>query len=56
VTGYLLANAGFNIFAAPSVFRYQVLPLILLFAFTIGGIDLFFVSFCPTNDKKNQVP
>ena len=56
VTGYLLANAAFNIFAAPSVFRYQVLPLILLFAFTVGGIDLFFVSFCPTNDKKNQVP
>ncbi len=56
VTGYLLANAGFNIFAAPSVFRYQALPLILLFAFSVGGIDTFFVSFCPTNDKKNQVP
>jgi 4-amino-4-deoxy-L-arabinose transferase-like glycosyltransferase len=56
VTGYLLANAGFNIFAASSVFRYQVLPLILLFAFTVGGISLFFVSFCSTNDKKNQVP
>jgi hypothetical protein len=56
VTGYFLANAGFSIFATPSVFRYQVLPLILLFAFTVGGISLFFVSFCPTNDKKNQVP
>jgi hypothetical protein len=52
VTGYFLANAGFNIFASPSVFRYQVLPLILLFAFTVGGISLFFVSFCPANDKK----
>lgn len=52
VTGYFLANAGFNIFASPSVFRYQVLPLILLFAFTVAGIRLFFVSFCPTNDKK----
>lgn len=56
VTGYLLANAGFNIFASPSVFRYQALPLILLFTFTVGGISLFFVSFCSTNDKKNQVP
>jgi hypothetical protein len=56
VTGYFLANAGFNIFASPSVFRYQVLPLILLFAFTVGGISLFFVSFDPTNDNKNQVP
>ncbi len=56
VTGYFLANGGFNIFASPSVFRYQVLPLILLFAFTVSGIDLFFVSYYPTNDKKNQVP
>jgi 4-amino-4-deoxy-L-arabinose transferase-like glycosyltransferase len=56
VTGYFLANAGFNIFASPSVFRYQALPLILLFAFTVVGISLFFVTFCPTDDKKNQVP
>jgi hypothetical protein len=55
VTGYFLANAGFNIFASPSVFRYQVLPLILLFAFTVGGIGLFYVSYQPTNDNKNQV-
>ena len=40
---YLFANACFNIFASPSVFRYQVLPLILLFIFTIIG--LFYVSF-----------
>jgi len=56
VTGYFLANASFSIFATPSVFRYQVLPLILLFAFTVGGISLFFVSYRPTNDNKNQVP
>jgi 4-amino-4-deoxy-L-arabinose transferase-like glycosyltransferase len=48
---YLFANACFNIFASPSVFRYQVLPLILLFIFTIIG--LFYVSFPAflTNDK-----
>lgn len=56
VTGFLLANAGFNIFASPAVFRYQALPLILLFAFTVAGIRLFFVSYCSANDKKNQVP
>jgi 4-amino-4-deoxy-L-arabinose transferase-like glycosyltransferase len=48
---YLFANACFNIFASPSVFRYQVLPLILLFTFTIIG--LFYVSYpaCLANDK-----
>jgi 4-amino-4-deoxy-L-arabinose transferase-like glycosyltransferase len=56
VTGYFLANAGFNIFASPSVLRYQVLPMILLFAFTVAGIGLFFVSYYPANGKKNQVP
>jgi hypothetical protein len=48
---YLFANACFNIFASPSVFRYQVLPLILLFIFTIIG--LFYVSYPAflANDK-----
>ena len=48
---YLTVNACFNIFASPSVFRYQVLPLILLFIFTIIG--LFYVSYPAylTNDK-----
>jgi hypothetical protein len=48
---YLLSNACFNILASPSVFRYQVLPLILLFIFTIIG--LFYVSYsaCFANDK-----
>jgi 4-amino-4-deoxy-L-arabinose transferase-like glycosyltransferase len=50
-SAYLFANACFNIFASPSVFRYQVLPLILLFIFTIIG--LFYVSYPAylTNDK-----
>jgi hypothetical protein len=39
---YLLVNACFTIFATPSVYRYQVLPLILLFIFTASG--LFFVT------------
>ena len=35
VAAYLLANTIFSIFASPSVFRYQVLPMILLFIFSI---------------------
>ena len=47
---YLLTNACFNIFATPSILRYQVLPMILLFIFTCYG--LFFVSFYHSaNDK-----
>jgi hypothetical protein len=47
---YLLTNACFNIFASPCVFRYQVLPLILLYIFTVCG--LFFVSYYHSaNDK-----
>jgi len=40
---YLLANAAFSIFASPTVLRYQVLPVILLFMF--GTCALHFVSF-----------
>jgi hypothetical protein len=40
---YLGANACFNIFASPSVYRYQILPLILLYIFTACG--LFFVPY-----------
>jgi hypothetical protein len=40
---YLGVNFCFNVFASPSVYRYQVLPLILLFIFTACG--LFFVYF-----------
>jgi hypothetical protein len=36
-------NFCFNVFASPSVYRYQVLPLILLFIFT--GCGLFFVIY-----------
>ncbi|HXB93976.1 MAG TPA: hypothetical protein VNU70_02420 [Puia sp.] len=35
---YLLANACFCILASPSVFRYQVLPMLLLFVFGISEI------------------
>jgi hypothetical protein len=35
VAAYLLANTIFSIFASPSVFRYQLLPMILLFAFSV---------------------
>ncbi|HWB93075.1 MAG TPA: hypothetical protein VG605_14530, partial [Puia sp.] len=37
---YLLANAVFCIFASPSVLRYQVLPMILLFLFTVSGLRI----------------
>ncbi len=40
---YLGVNICFNVFASPSVYRYQVLPLILLFIFTCCG--LFFVIY-----------
>lgn len=40
---YLGMNICFNVFAAPSVYRYQILPLILLFIFTCCG--LFFVTY-----------
>ena len=37
---YLLSNAFFCIFASPSVLRYQVLPMILLFLFTVSGLRI----------------
>lgn len=37
---YLLTNAFFCIFASPSVLRYQVLPMILLFLFTVSGLRI----------------
>jgi hypothetical protein len=40
---YLGLNICFNVFASPSVYRYQVLPLILLFIFTCCA--LFFVIY-----------
>ncbi len=54
---YLLTNACFNIFASPSVLRYQVLPLILLFMFVAAGTGvwlnhLFALSYCSINDKS----
>jgi hypothetical protein len=41
VAAYLLANACFCIIASPSVFRYQVLPMILLFIFTVCGLGVW---------------
>ena len=40
VAAYLLSNAFFCIFASPSVLRYQVLPMILLFLFTVSGLRI----------------
>jgi len=40
---YLGVNFCFSVFASPSVYRYQVLPLILLVIFT--GCGIFFVTF-----------
>ncbi|MBS1604338.1 MAG: hypothetical protein JST42_16855 [Bacteroidetes bacterium] len=51
---YLLSNAAFCIFASPTVLRYQVLPVILLFMF--GICALHFVSSHygdqPTTDQR----
>ncbi len=41
VAAYLLANTIFSIFASPSVFRYQLLPMILLFAFSVSCLGIF---------------
>jgi hypothetical protein len=35
-----MANACFCIFASPSVLRYQVLPMILLFVFTVCAMSV----------------
>lgn len=35
VAGFLLVNFGFSVFATPVVLRYQVIPLILLFTFSL---------------------
>jgi len=40
VSAYLLANACFCIFASPSVLRYQVLPMVLLFLFAVSGVRI----------------
>lgn len=37
---YLLSNALFCIAASPSVFRYQILPVILLFFFTVAALGI----------------
>ena len=37
---YLLSNALFCIAASPSVFRYQILPMILLFFFTVAALGI----------------
>ncbi|HEY4062098.1 MAG TPA: hypothetical protein VGM30_09370 [Puia sp.] len=39
IVAYFLANAGFCIFAAPNELRYQPVPLILLFLFTVCGLS-----------------
>lgn len=38
-SAFLLANAVFSIFASPSVMRYQVLPMIVLFVFSVCAIS-----------------
>jgi len=40
-SAFLLANAFFGIFASPSVFRYEILPLIILFTFTVAGASKY---------------
>jgi hypothetical protein len=37
---YLLSNALFCIAASPSVFRYQILPMVLLFFFTVAALGI----------------
>ena len=42
VGAYFVANACFSIFAAPNELRYQLLPLILLFSFSLACIPFLF--------------
>lgn len=44
---YLLANASFCIIASPSVFRYQVLPMMILFIFMVSGIFCLTFRYAP---------
>ncbi|HXB06881.1 MAG TPA: hypothetical protein VNW04_07195 [Puia sp.] len=37
-SAFLLANAFFSIFASPSVFRYQALPMTVLFVFAVCAV------------------
>lgn len=39
-SAYLLANAAFCILASPTVLRYQVLPMMLLFIFSVCAASL----------------
>jgi hypothetical protein len=39
-SAYLLSNALFCILASPTVFRYQILPMILLFFFTAAALGI----------------
>jgi hypothetical protein len=53
---YLGLNFCFNVFASPSVYRYQILPLIVLFIFTACGIfNTYFVTFVKrSNDGREK--
>jgi hypothetical protein len=48
LTGYLLLNFGFSVLATPIVLRYQVVPLLLLFTFS-----LFLLEFTEFKKAKN---
>jgi len=39
VSTYLLVNFGFSVFATPVVIRYQIVPIIILFTFSLLLID-----------------
>ena len=55
VAMYVLSNACFGIFASPSILRYQVLTMTLLFLFTVSGIYLltfqYGISFIARNRR-----
>ena len=56
-SAFLLANAFFSIFASPSVFRYQALPMTVLFVFAVCAIAksrLFSVNWVKSvNDARS---
>ena len=49
---YLLANFGFSIFATPVVLRYQVVPLIILFTFSMLLLEFTENLKHPTSTKS----
>ncbi|GAA3945911.1 hypothetical protein GCM10022209_47450 [Chitinophaga oryziterrae] len=54
VTAFLLLNFGFSVFATPVVLRYQIIPMILLFSFSLYLSEQLFDKETDKNTASNQ--